>query len=57
MVLDKTIKLTGGMIDPAFLRAKKKLFKAYQFEIKPDCPIIGSAILALDGLYHNIKES
>jgi sugar (pentulose or hexulose) kinase len=50
MDLDKTIKLTGGMIDPAFLRVKEKLFQAYQFEIKPDCPVMGSAMLARDGL-------
>jgi len=50
MQLDKTIKLTGGMIDAAFLRVKEKLFKGYSFEIIPDCPITGSARLALDGL-------
>jgi sugar (pentulose or hexulose) kinase len=52
MDLDKTIKLTGGMIDPAFLRVKEKIFSSHRFEIKPDCPVIGSAMLALDGLYH-----
>jgi sugar (pentulose or hexulose) kinase len=52
MDLDKTIKLTGGMIDPAFLRVKEWLFPAYQFEIIHDGPVIGSAILAVDGLNH-----
>ncbi|MDR0622936.1 MAG: hypothetical protein LBG10_00710 [Treponema sp.] len=50
MDLDKTIKLTGGMIDPAFLRVKEKIFSSHQFEIKPDCPVIGSAMLAINGL-------
>jgi sugar (pentulose or hexulose) kinase len=50
MDLDKTIKLTGGMIDPAFLKVKQKIFPDYSFEIKPDCPVIGSARLGLEGL-------
>jgi sugar (pentulose or hexulose) kinase len=50
MNLDKTIKLTGGMLDEAFLRVKKKLFKNYQFEIFPDCPVKGSALLGIEGL-------
>jgi hypothetical protein len=55
MDLDKTIKLSGGMIDPAFLKVKQKIFPDYRFEIKPDCPIIGSARLALNGLNSNSK--
>lgn len=47
---ERMIKLTGGMIDTSFLRAKQRLFKNYQFEIIPDCPIVGSAILAMNGL-------
>jgi xylulokinase len=47
---DKTIKLTGGMLDEAFLRVKKKLFRNYRFEIIPDCPIKGSARLGIEGL-------
>ena len=50
MDLDKAIKLSGGMIDAAFLRVKEKLFKEYRFEIISDCPITGSAILAVNGL-------
>jgi sugar (pentulose or hexulose) kinase len=46
--LKKRIKLTGGMIDTAFLRVKEKIFPGYQFEIIPDGPIIGSARLALE---------
>jgi sugar (pentulose or hexulose) kinase len=48
--LNKTIKLTGGMIDPVFLKVKEKLFGGYQFKIISDCPIIGSVRLALAGL-------
>jgi sugar (pentulose or hexulose) kinase len=50
MDLDRTIKLTGGMIDPAFLRVKERLFPGYRFETIYDCPIIGSAMLAVEGL-------
>ncbi|QQO08104.1 FGGY-family carbohydrate kinase [Breznakiella homolactica] len=50
MELNGTIKLTGGMINPAFIRVKEKLFGKYHFEIIDDCPIIGSARLAVSGL-------
>ena len=48
--LNKTIKLTGGMVDDAFLTIKYKLFPSYTFEVKPDCPILGNAVLAMEGL-------
>jgi sugar (pentulose or hexulose) kinase len=50
MTMDKTIKLTGGMIDAAFLRVKQKLFHDYRFEIIPDCSITGSVRLGMEGL-------
>ena len=50
MKLKQTIKLTGGMIDMSFLRVKQLLLRNYQFEIIPDCPVTGSAILAMNGL-------
>jgi sugar (pentulose or hexulose) kinase len=50
ILLEKKIKLTGGMIDAAFLRVKERLFPGYQFEIISDCPVIGSARLALESL-------
>lgn len=48
--LNKTIKLTGGMVDDAFLSIKHKLFPGYDFKVKPDCPVLGNVILALKGL-------
>jgi xylulokinase len=48
--LNPTIKLTGGMVDPAFLSIKNYLFPNYQFTVKLDCPILGNVVLALDGL-------
>ncbi|MCI8501461.1 MAG: sugar kinase [Oscillospiraceae bacterium] len=48
--LNKTVKLTGGMVDDAFLSIKHRLFPGYGFEVKPDCPILGNAVLALKGL-------
>jgi sugar (pentulose or hexulose) kinase len=50
MPLDKTIKLTGGMINDSFLRVKERLFSSYQLKIIPDCPAIGSAKIALKEL-------
>ena len=50
MELNKTIKLTGGLLSPEFIDLKRKLFKGYDFEIRLDCPILGNAILALEGL-------
>ncbi len=48
--LNKTIKLTGGLISDNFVNFKKQLLKGYDFEIVDDCPIIGNAIVALDYL-------
>jgi sugar (pentulose or hexulose) kinase len=57
MVLNDTIKLTGGMLDPIFLRVKQKIFKAYRFEIVQDAPVIGSAVLAFNKLNQSqLKE-
>ena len=50
MKLNSTIKLTGGMITPEFIRIKKMLLPGYDFEIKMDCPIIANAMLALENL-------
>ncbi len=48
--LNKTVKLTGGMVDDAFLSIKHRLFPGYGFEVKPDCPVLGNVVLALKGL-------
>ena len=50
LALDPTVKLTGGMVDDAFLSIKHKLFPGYTFTVKPDCPILGNVVLALQGL-------
>jgi sugar (pentulose or hexulose) kinase len=50
MPLEKTIKLTGGMIDRSIIKIKKQIFPAYQFEAKSECMILGSALLALEGI-------
>lgn len=50
LTLDKTIKLTGGMVDDAFLSIKHKLFPDYRFQVKLDCPVLGNAVLAMEGL-------
>ena len=46
MDLDATIKLTGGMLSPAFVDLKRRLFPKFAFEIRDDCPLLGSARLA-----------
>ncbi|MCL2060252.1 MAG: FGGY family carbohydrate kinase [Oscillospiraceae bacterium] len=50
MRLDKTIKLTGGMLSPALNGLKSRLFPGYAFEAYDDCPLIGSARLAVENL-------
>ena len=45
--LNKTVKLTGGLISDNFVNFKKQLLKGFDFEIKDDCPILGNAIMAL----------
>jgi sugar (pentulose or hexulose) kinase len=47
---EKTIKLTGGMIDQSIVKIKKQIFPAYGFEIKGECMLLGSALLALEGM-------
>ena len=44
----RVIKLTGGMATPAFADLKRRLFPRYAFEIIDDCPIVGSARLAVE---------
>ena len=48
MTLDGTIKLTGGMLSPAFIGLKSRLFPKYTFESYDDCPLLGSARLAVE---------
>jgi sugar (pentulose or hexulose) kinase len=50
MPLETTIKLTGGMIDRSLLKIKECLFPAYRFEAASECMIVGSAMLALEGM-------
>jgi hypothetical protein len=47
MPLEKTIKLSGGMIDQSILHIKEQIFPSYRFEAKDECMILGSALLAL----------
>ncbi|MDR0401121.1 MAG: hypothetical protein LBH51_09300 [Treponema sp.] len=50
MPLERNIKLTGGMIDRSLLAIKERLFPAYRFEAAGECMILGSAVLALEGM-------
>lgn len=50
MTLNKTLKLTGGMLTPEFISIKKKLLPGFNFEMKSDCPIISNAIVAIRNL-------
>ena len=56
LTLNKTVKLTGGMVDDAFLSIKHKLFPGYDFKVKLDCPVLGNVVLALQGLERWKKE-
>lgn len=48
--LNKRIKLTGGMLDDAFIELKRKILKGYDFTVIDNCPIIGNGILATQPL-------
>jgi len=47
MELSGDIKLTGGLLSPAFVSLKRRLFPQYRLEVYDDCPLIGSAKLAI----------
>ncbi|MFT3983629.1 MAG: FGGY family carbohydrate kinase [Lachnospiraceae bacterium] len=44
--LDKTIKISGGMVTPTYLKLKHLGIPGYEFEVVDDCPIIGNVELA-----------
>jgi len=48
--LNRNVKLTGGMVDDAFIGLKRKIIEGFDFEVVDNCPIIGNAVLALQGL-------
>jgi xylulokinase len=45
--LNKTIKLTGGLISENFITFKKTLLPGFGFKQVDDCPILGNGIMAL----------
>jgi sugar (pentulose or hexulose) kinase len=51
MRFNGTVKLTGGMLSPAFVNLKRRLFPQFTFEVHDDCPLIGSARLATEVNY------
>ena len=44
--LDKTIKISGGMVTPSYLKLKELGIPGYKFQVVDDCPIIGNVELA-----------
>lgn len=44
--LSQTIKISGGMVTPAYLKLKSLSFPGYQFQQADDCPILGNVELA-----------
>ena len=48
MRLGSKIKLTGGLLSPALVSLKRRLFPNYELEIYDDCPLIGNARLAME---------
>ncbi|MHB1315433.1 MAG: FGGY-family carbohydrate kinase [Christensenellales bacterium] len=46
----KDVCLTGGMVNPAYLEFKKRIFQEFTFHFMDECPTIGSAKLALQAL-------
>lgn len=50
--LNRTIKISGGMVTPAYLKLKALAFPEYQFQRVDDCPILGNVELAKYYLEH-----
>ena len=48
--MERTIRITGGLVSEAILQLKSKVFSGYQFEVKDDCPILGNYRLAQNHL-------
>lgn len=44
--LNRTIKISGGMVTPAYLKLKALGFPGFQFQQVDDCPILGNVELA-----------
>jgi hypothetical protein len=38
------------MVDRSMVKIKKQIFPAYDFEARSECMILGSALLALEGM-------
>lgn len=44
--VDKTIKITGGMVNDSILSLKSRVFRDFRFQVCDDCNIIGNTLLA-----------
>lgn len=51
--LTRTIKVSGGMATPTYLKLKKLAFPGYEFEQVDNCPILGNLRLAQ---YYNAEK-
>lgn len=45
VTLSKTVKISGGMVTPAYLRLKQLEIPGFEFEVVDDCPILGNVEL------------
>ena len=46
VTLDPTVKITGGLVDDAYLRLKRRTMPGFDFKLVEDCPILGNVALA-----------
>lgn len=44
--LSKTVKISGGMVTPEYLRLKQLEIPGFEFKVVDDCPILGNVELA-----------
>ena len=51
--LDSTIKISGGMVTPSYLKLKEEEMPGYTFKQVDDCPILGNIELVK---YHNYQK-
>ena len=43
--LSPTIKISGGMATPSYIKLKKHEIPGFEFEVVDDCPILGNVEL------------
>lgn len=55
--INRTLKVTGGMVSESILSLKRRIFDGYDFQIHHDCNILGNALLAQTNMDADILQA